>query len=108
MLGAVAALVLIAVPGLALAEDIKFKIINNSARAVNNFYTSPSDADTWQEDVLGDNTIAAGETEEITITGAADGQCSFDMRFIMEDKAELVEKGIDVCKLASYTLSDAK
>ena len=30
------------------------------------------------------------------------------MRFIMEDDAELIEKGIDVCKLNSYTLSDAK
>ena len=30
------------------------------------------------------------------------------MRFVMEDKAELVAKAIDVCNLNSYTLNDAK
>ena len=49
----------------------------------------------------------ARPAEEITI---ADGstQCVYDMRFVMDDKAELVEKAIDLCKLGIFTLSDAK
>lgn len=107
LLGGLAALALIAVPGLAMAEDVKFSLINNSARAIKNFYTSPTTTTDWQEDVLGEDTIAPGTTDEITI---ADGstQCVYDMRFVMDDGAEAIEKGIDICKLSSYTLSDAK
>jgi hypothetical protein len=78
LIGGLAALAFIAVPGLAMAGD-----------------------------VLGEDTIAPGTTDEITI---ADGstQCVYDMRFVMDDGAEAIEKGIDVCKLSSYTLSDAK
>jgi hypothetical protein len=89
------------------AADIKFDIVNNSARAIDNFYTSSADTTDWQEDVLGEDTIAPGGTDTITISTSGD-QCLYDLRFIMEDKAELIEKGIDVCKLGSFTLSDGK
>ena len=107
LIGGLAALAFIAVPGLAMAGDVKFSLINNSARAIKNFYTSPTTTTDWQEDVLGEDTIAPGATDAITI---ADGstQCVYDMRFVMDDGAEAIEKGIDVCKLSSYTLSDAK
>jgi hypothetical protein len=101
------ALLLLALPASAFAADYKFNIINQSARAINNFYTSPADTTDWQEDVLGTDTIAPGDSEEIDITTDGD-QCLYDMRFIMEDNAELVEKGINVCTLGSYTLSDSK
>jgi hypothetical protein len=107
LLGGLAGLALVALPGLAMAEDLKFSLINNSARAIKNFYTSPTTTTDWQEDVLGEDTIAPGQTDAITI---ADGstQCVYDMRFVMDDGAEAIEKGIDLCKLAEYTLSDAK
>ncbi|MDR3474235.1 MAG: hypothetical protein P4M09_21510 [Devosia sp.] len=107
VLGGLAVLVLLATPGLAMAEDLKFTLTNNSARAVKNFYTSPTTTTDWQEDVLGEDTIAPGQSDEITI---ADGstQCVYDMRFVMEDGAELVDKDIDLCKLGEYTLSDSK
>jgi hypothetical protein len=102
-----AAVLFFALPMSVYAADVKFDIINQSARAVNNFYTSPADTTDWQEDVLGSDTIAPGASEEIDITTDGD-QCLYDMRFIMEDNAELIEKGINVCTLSSYTLSDGK
>ena len=91
----------------ATAADVNFDTVNNSARAISNFYTSPADTTDWQEDVLGEDTIEPGATDQITISTEGD-QCLYDMRFIMEDKAELIQKGIDVCKIDSFTLSDAK
>lgn len=106
-LGALAGFCLVMAPIYAFAENVKFDIVNNSARAITNFYTSAADTTDWEEDVLGEDTIGPGETQPITIS-TDNGQCLYDMRFIMEDKAELIEKGIDVCKLSSYTLSDGK
>jgi hypothetical protein len=91
----------------AQAADVKFDLVNNSARAITNFYTSPTDTTNWEEDVLGEDTIAPGATDTITISTDGD-QCSYDMRFIMEDKAELIEKAVNICQLSSYTLTDAK
>lgn len=104
-LGALAAFCLVAAPAAAFAADVKFDIINSSARGIANFYTSPADATDWQEDVLGTDIVAPGDTQPIVISTEG-GQCLYDMRFVLEDKSELVEKGIDVCKLNSYTLSD--
>ena len=102
-----AALLFFALPMTAYADTVKFDIINQSARAINNFYTSTADTTDWQEDVLGQDTIAPGASEEIDINTDG-GQCLYDMRFIMEDNAELIEKGVNVCTLSSYTLSDGK
>jgi len=107
VLAAFVGLSILALPVAALAEDLKFDLVNNSARAIKNFYTSPTNADTWQEDVLGEDVIPAGGTEAVTIADGSD-QCTYDMRFIMEDGAELVDKNIDLCKLGTYTVSDAK
>jgi hypothetical protein len=102
-----AALCLVAAPIAAQAADVKFDLVNNSTRAVTNFFTSPVDTTNWEEDVLGEDTIAPGGTDTITIS-TADDQCSYDMRFVMDDQAELLAKAVDVCNLNSYTLNDAK
>jgi len=107
LIGGLAALCLAGLSLAAEAADVKFDLVNNSARAVKNFFTSPTETTNWEEDVLGEETIPPGETDTVTIS-TADGQCIYDMRFIMEDDAELVVNGIDMCTLSSYTLSDAK
>src|SRR5437762_512876 len=107
LIGGGAALCLVGFSFAAEAADVKFDLVNNSARAIKNFFTSPTETANWEEDVLGEETIPPGQTDTVTISTAGD-QCLYDMRFIMEDDAELVVDGIDVCTLSSYTLSDAK
>jgi hypothetical protein len=104
---ALAAVCLVAAPLTALGADVKFDLVNNSTRAITNFFTSPVDTTNWEEDVLGEDVIASGATDEIAVSTDGD-QCSYDMRFVMEDKTELIAKAIDVCTLTSYTLTDSK
>ncbi|MBN9307977.1 hypothetical protein [Devosia sp.] len=107
MLGGAAALMLAALPGAALAEDLKFVLTNNSSYAVKSFYTSPADIDNWEEDVFGENYLPAGNYVTVTI-GDGREQCVYDMKFVLEDDSEFVEKGIDLCALGEYTLSDSQ
>lgn len=103
--GTIAALALLAVPGIAQAEDLTFTLTNSSSYAVKAFFTSPVDVDQWEEDVFGDGYLPSGNQVPITI---ADGrsQCVYDMKFVLEDDSEMIEKNIDLCQLGEYTLSD--
>lgn len=88
--------------GQALAEDLVFTLNNLSALGLVEFYTSPVGTDSWEEDVLGLDVLAPGESAEVTI---ADGrtQCEYDVQFVMSDGQEL-EDTVDMCELGSYTL----
>jgi len=71
------------------------------------FFTSPAEVDNWEEDVFGDGYLPAGNQLSITI-GDGREQCVYDMKFVMEDDSEFVEKGVDLCALGEYTLSDTE
>jgi len=106
-MGALVATALVAMPMAALAEDLTFVLSNASSYAVKSFFTSPADVGNWEEDVFGDNYLPAGNQVNVTI---ADGreQCTYDLKFLLEDDSEFVESGINLCELGEYTLSDAE
>jgi hypothetical protein len=106
---ATAALVTIFLSTAAYAEDLKFDLVNNSSYTVTNFFTSPTTTDTWEEDVLGQDTLGPDESVAITIGDGSD-QCVYDMKFSAKGADDLVIKGIDICKLDGnrYTLTDAQ
>lgn len=106
ILGGAAALLLAALPGAALAEDLTFTLTNNSSYAVKSLFTSPADVDSWEEDVFADKYLPAGNYVEVTI-GDGREQCVYDMKFVLEDDSEFIEPAVDLCELGEYTLSDA-
>ncbi|MCW5722562.1 MAG: hypothetical protein KIS86_15600 [Devosia sp.] len=106
ILGAIAALSL----GLgmlpAAAQTVEFTLINNSSQSLHFFFTTPSNENSWGEDLLEQTgTLEAGYEGTVTIGDGSD-QCLYDFRFIMESGDELVEPAVDICTLDSYTLSD--
>lgn len=88
----------------ALAEDLEFTLINNSSHDITEMYLSPHEKDTWGENILTVDAVAAGDQGSISIT---DGEevCDYDMRFVTADGAS-VEDTQDLCKLGSFTLHD--
>lgn len=106
ILGGAAALLLVTLPGAALAEDLTFTLTNNSSYAVKSLFTSPADVDTWEEDVFADKYLPAGNFVDVTI-GDGREQCVYDMKFVLEDDSEFIEAAVDLCELGEYTLSDA-
>ena len=107
VLGGAAALVLAAVPGAVLAEDLTFVLTNGSSYAVKSFFTSPADVESWEDDVFAENYLPAGNYVSVTISDGRE-QCTYDMLFVLEDDSEFIERGIDLCELGEYTLSDAE
>ena len=77
---------------------------NSSSYVVTEFYASPSDVDSWEEDILGADVMGSGEALNITI---ADGrtQCEYDLRIVFDD-GDVLEDTTDLCETGSYTITD--
>ena len=86
----------------AFAQDLEFVLINMSGYTLVEFYTSPEDVASWEEDVLGNDVLESRYTLKITV---ADGrsQCVYDMLMVFDD-GDRLEDTVDMCELGSYTI----
>jgi predicted flavoprotein YhiN len=84
------------------AQDIEYQLLNNTDLTVLEFYTSPVDVDSWENDLLADIDLAPGESATVTI-GDGRTQCDYDILFVFDDGQELTDT-VNICDLASYEL----
>lgn len=104
--GGFAALALLASALPAAAQTVEFTLINNSSQSLHYFYTTPSNQDSWGDDLLGaDGTLESGFQGTVTIGDGSD-QCLYDFRFETGEGAMLEVPEVDICALNSYTLTD--
>lgn len=96
----VATLGMIAAPASAL--DRRVTIVNNTGYTIVRFFGSNTGADTWQEDILGDDVLPSGSSVVINFDDAS-GYCKFDFKAIFEDGDELVKQGVNVCEIGTFT-----
>lgn len=80
-----------------------FSIINNTGFDVYALYISPSDADDWQEDVLGDLVLEDGETLEITFE-LSDNDNYYDLKLEDESGEYLVWAELDLISFSEIEL----
>lgn len=104
--GGLAVLALLAGAMPAAAQTVEFTVINDSSYDLHYFYTTPSTQDDWGEDLLGDTGILESGYQATATIGDGSDQCLYDFKFVMDNGAELVEQAIDICELASYTITD--
>lgn len=104
--GGLAALALLAGAMPAAAQTVEFTLINNSARALHYFYTSPSTDTNWGYDLLGDDGILESGYQGTVTIGDGSDQCEYDFKFVMDDSSETVINGVDICSLNEYTIYD--
>ena len=99
MVGALVA-TLISFP--ANAQDLEFVLINTSGYTLVEFYTSPENVVSSEDDVLGTDVLESGYTLKIIV---ADGrtQCVYDMLMVFDD-GDTLEDTVDMCELGSYTI----
>lgn len=98
----------VAVPGQAASDD-KNRVVtieNVSSRTVREVYASPSDHDTWEEDMLGADTLDSGETMRFNIDNGTT-ECLYDLKAVLENDKEYVRRKVDVCKVSKWVIGDA-
>ncbi|WP_162931615.1 hypothetical protein [Mesorhizobium sp. DCY119] len=91
----------------AQAEDLVFTLKNGTNSDLSEFYTSPIGVNEWEEDILGQDVLSAGESVRITI---ADGRsvCEYDMRFEFTEDSDLdtTTDKANLCELGEYTITE--
>jgi len=94
-----AVLAFLAAPALALDRHVK--IVNDTSVEIVEFYGSRVGAKTWEEDILGSDTLRPGETVNVNFDDGT-GFCKFDFRAVFADGDVLVRKNINVCDIGTY------
>ncbi len=105
MLFALAALA-IAFVGPAHAQEAKqdFKLVNRTGYELNKVFVSPSKADDWQEDVLGQDTLSNGASVDIKFHRATT-TCKWDLKVVYTvDNTSAVWSDINLCEVEKITI----
>jgi hypothetical protein len=79
------------------SENQQFVLENNSANDIDELHITPSESETWGEDILGVDILMHGESATITIADGHDS-CSYDMRFVLHDGSTVELENLDVCE----------
>jgi hypothetical protein len=87
------------------AADRKVTIVNDTRHTMSEFYASNIGANAWEEDILGEDELAPGESVEVDIDDGT-GKCRFDFQGVFRDGDKVVKRNVNVCKIGSFTFTD--
>ena len=93
---------------LAQTESATFTLTNMTERDLLEFYASPPDEESWEEDILGTDLLGPGESIEITIDDGRE-DCFYDFMGVLGPAPDgsvgegaLIQSGVEVCDGGEY------
>jgi hypothetical protein len=109
-LAILAAAALVAVPGGASAapdgKNRKVTVENLSSQTVRELYASPITAKTWEEDLLGQRTLTAGQSISANIDNGTT-ECYYDLKAVMANGKAVEQRKINVCAAQKWVIGDS-
>ena len=79
--------------GAASAANRHVDIDNATGLTMSEFYASATNADDWEEDILGSDTLADGEIFDVDIDDGT-GACKFDFKAVFTDGTSHVRRSV--------------
>ena len=97
------AMLLLANAQTSLAADQDFTIVNKTGVEINALFVSPADQNEWGEDILGKDTLPAGESTEIEFDPEEEAE-KWDLR-IQDKEGNAIEwTDLDLTEISKVTL----
>jgi hypothetical protein len=87
-------------------KNRKVMVQNVSSQQVNNLYASPVTAKTWEEDLLGQRTLAAGASIQANIDNGTN-ECMFDLKVVMANGKAFEHRSVNVCAASKWVIGDS-
>jgi predicted small secreted protein len=81
-----------------------FTVVNNTGHTVMTLNVSPSNEDSWGPDILGSSVLANGESAQVTFP-RGEAQCSWDIKATYDDGDTTDARGVNLCQVATVTLT---
>ena len=88
----------------AQAADRHVRIINETRHTMVHFYASNTAANTWEEDILGQDTLPVGGS--VTVNFGTDDYCLYDFLGIFDDGDKVEKYRINVCEIGSFRFTE--
>lgn len=89
----------------AQALDRRVRIVNKSSDFIYQVFGSNRDRSDWEEDVLGDDVLAPGDSIIVNFNDRS-GYCIFDLKAVTREGAEAVRYGFNVCSMSTWNVTD--
>jgi hypothetical protein len=87
----------------AFAGDQDFVLVNQTGLTIDQFFCSPTKSNDWEEDVLGQDTLADNSEVEIKFS-RDEASCKWDLMIVDEQGDKVYWTNIDLCEAAKITL----
>jgi hypothetical protein len=105
-----AAAALVSVAGAASAapdgKNRKVTVQNISTQTVRELYASPITATTWEEDLLGQRTLTAGQTISANIDNGTT-ECYYDLKAVLANGKAVEQRKVNVCAASKWVIGDS-
>jgi len=98
------AMLLLANASLTFAGEQDFTVVNNTGVEINALYVSPADKKDWGEDILGKDTLPAGESTEIEFDDDEDAE-KWDLRIEDKQGNSIEWADLDLTEISKVTLN---
>jgi hypothetical protein len=89
------------------ADQRDFTLTNNASIPLKSVYVSTADTKSWEEDILGRDILAAGDSVNINFGKADAGVCLYDIKVTGFEGQAGYLYGVDLCTVTNVTFSDA-
>ena len=80
-------------------------IHNNTSMTMEKFYASNVGTTDYEEDILGKDVIASGDSWDINIDDGT-GYCKYDFLAVFDDGTRATKDNVNVCKVADFYFND--
>lgn len=87
-------------------KNRKVTVENISNQSIYNLYASPVTSTTWEEDLLGDGTIPAGQSKVANIDNGSN-ECTYDLKAVMANGREHIRRRVNVCAVSKWVIGDS-
>ncbi len=88
----------------AIATDRNFTLHNHTERTIKSLYVSPTGADAWSEDILGQDLLDDHTDLEVKFDRGA-SQCEWDVRVYFDDGTSEQVHDVNFCSVSEVTFT---
>ena len=87
-------------------KNRKVTVENLSSQTVRELYASPITAKTWEEDLLGQRTLTAGQSISANIDNGTT-ECYYDLKAVLANGKAVEQRRVNVCAASKWVIGDS-